>query len=90
MNALTDSFFFWLALIMALGTVYILPSLVAIIRGTENLGLIIVLNLLPTGVGWLAALIAALGLPRKDPSDSLAVRPMTSPQLNSHKTTTIP
>lgn len=67
MNALTHSFFFWAALIMALLTLYILPTLIAAIRGTENLGWIIVLNLLPTGIGWLAALVAAVALPRREP-----------------------
>jgi hypothetical protein len=64
MNALAHSYLFWIALIMALSGLYVLPSVIAIIRNTENLGWIIVLNLLPTGVGWLAALIAAVALPR--------------------------
>lgn len=67
MNVLAHSFIFWTALIMALLTLYILPTIIAVIRGTENLGWIIVINLLPTGVGWLAALIAALALPRREP-----------------------
>ena len=67
MNVLAHSFVFWIALIMALLALYILPTLIAAIRGTENIGWIIVLNLLPTGVGWLAALIAALALPRREP-----------------------
>ena len=67
MDVLAHSLFFWAALIMALLTLYILPTLIAAIRGTENLGWIIVLNLLPTGIGWLAALIAAATLPRREP-----------------------
>lgn len=67
MDVLAHSFLFWAALIMALLALYILPTLIAVIRGTENLGWIIVINLLPTGVGWLAALIAALALPRREP-----------------------
>jgi hypothetical protein len=65
MNVLAHSFIFWLALIMALGTLYILPTLIAAIRGTESMGWIVVINLLPTGVGWPAALILALLLPRR-------------------------
>lgn len=65
MNALTNNYFFWVALIMVLLTLYILPTLIAAIRGTENLGWVIVINLLPTGIGWLAALIAAIWLPRR-------------------------
>jgi Superinfection immunity protein len=67
MNALANSYFFWIALILVLLGLYMLPSLIAIIRGVEGLGWIIVINLLPTGVGWLAALIGALMLPRRQP-----------------------
>ena len=65
MNALANSYLFWIALILALLGLYILPSVIAIIRGVEGVGWIIVINLLPTGVGWLAALIGALMLPRR-------------------------
>jgi hypothetical protein len=67
MNALAHSYFFWVFLIFGLLGLYILPSVIAAIRGVEGLGWIIVINLLPTGVGWLAALIAALMLPRREP-----------------------
>jgi Superinfection immunity protein len=65
MNALAHSYVFWVALILSLLALYVLPTVIAAIRGVPGLGWIIVLNLLPTGVGWLAALIAALALPRK-------------------------
>ena len=55
MNALAHSYLFWIALIFGLLGLYILPSVIAAIRGVEGLGWIIVINLLPTGVGWLAA-----------------------------------
>ena len=67
MNAMAHSYFFWIVLIFGLLGLYILPSVIAAIRGVEGLGWIIVINLLPTGVGWLAALIAALMLPRREP-----------------------
>ena len=67
MNALANSYFFWIVLILALLGLYVLPSVIAIIRGVEGLGWIIVINLLPTGVGWFAALIGALMLPRRQP-----------------------
>jgi hypothetical protein len=67
MNALASSYFFWIALILVLLGLYILPSVIAIIRGVEGLGWIIMINLLPTGIGWLAALIGALMLPRRQP-----------------------
>jgi hypothetical protein len=66
MNALAHSYLFWIALILGLLGLYILPSVIAAIRGVEGLGWIIVINLLPTGVGWLAALIGALMLPRRE------------------------
>lgn len=66
MNALANSDIFWIALILGLLGLYVLPSVIAAIRGVEGLGWIIVINLLPSGVGWLAALIAALALPRKE------------------------
>jgi nitric oxide reductase large subunit len=68
MNALAHSYLFWIALIFALFGLYILPSVIAAIRGVQGLGWIIVINLIPTGVGWLAALVAALMLPRREPS----------------------
>jgi Superinfection immunity protein len=67
MNALANSYFFWIFLIFGLLGLYILPTIIAAIRDVEGLGWIIVINLLPTGVGWLAALIAALMLPRREP-----------------------
>lgn len=67
MHALATSYLFWIALILGLLALYILPTVIAAIRGVEGLGWIIVINLLPTGVGWLAALIAALALPRREP-----------------------
>ena len=76
MNALANSYFFWLALIAGLLVLYVLPSIIAAIRRVEGLGWIIVLNLLPTGVGWLAALIAALALPRRETYGQPAADPL--------------
>src|SRR5215467_11863646 len=66
MNTLAQSGIFWIAVIMTLVNLYILPTVIAAIRGVEGLGWIIVLNLLPSGIGWPAALIAALWLPRRE------------------------
>ena len=71
MNALAHSFIFWVALIWLLVALYILPSVIAVVRGVENLGWIVVINLLPTGIGWLAALIGALLLPRRQLGQTL-------------------
>jgi hypothetical protein len=67
MNALAHSSVFWVALIAGLLVLYILPSLIGAIRKVEGLGWLVVINLLPTGVGWLAALVMAFMLPRRDP-----------------------
>jgi Superinfection immunity protein len=66
MNVLAHSYLFWIALIFGLLALYVLPSVIAIIRKVEGLGWVIVINLVPTGIGWPAALIAALMLPRRD------------------------
>ena len=66
MNALAYSYLFWIALIFVLFGLCILPSVIATIRGVQDLGWIIVINVIPTGVGWLAALIALM-LPRREP-----------------------
>jgi hypothetical protein len=44
-------------------SIYILPTVIGIARQVEGLGLIICLNVFP--VGWLAALILARLIPRK-------------------------
>jgi len=67
MNALAHSYLFWITLMLGLLGLYILPSVIAAIRGVEGLGWIIAINLIPTGVGWFAALIGALMLPRREP-----------------------
>lgn len=76
MNALAHNPLFWIGLIFGLLGLYILPSVIAAIRGVEGLGWIIVINLLPSGIGWLAALIAAVGLPGREPlAQSQVVQP---------------
>jgi hypothetical protein len=67
MNALAQSPVFWVGLIAGLVLLYILPTLIGISRKVEDLGLLIFVNLLPTGVGWLAAMVMAFMLPRREP-----------------------
>ncbi len=66
MEALAASPIFWILLIFGLLALYVLPTVIAAIRGVQGLGWIIVINLLPSGVGWLAALIAAVALPSRE------------------------
>jgi hypothetical protein len=67
MNALAQSPLFWGGLIAGLMLLYILPTLIGITRKVEDLGLLVFINLLPTGVGWLAAMVMAFVLPRREP-----------------------
>ena len=59
MNTLAHSGIFWAGLIAGLVLIYFLPAMIGIIRKVESLGLLIFLNVLPTGVGWFAAMAMA-------------------------------
>jgi hypothetical protein len=61
--AVADSWFFWLAIIDGLAAIYLLPTVIGIIRGAESPGLVICLNMVP--VAWPAALILACMMLRK-------------------------
>jgi hypothetical protein len=78
MNVLANSPFFWAALITGLLVLYILPSLIGVIRKVEGLGWLVVVNLIPTGIGWPAAMVLAIMLPRRDPP--MAYPPIYHPQ----------
>src|ERR1700691_5902043 len=67
MNALAHSGIFWVSLIAGLVLIYFLPTMIGVIRKVESLGLLIFLNVLPTGVGWFAAMVMAFMLPRREP-----------------------
>jgi len=67
MNALAHSGVFWVGLIAGLVLICFLPTMIGIIRKVESLGLLIFLNVLPTGVGWFAAMVMAFMLPRREP-----------------------
>jgi hypothetical protein len=66
-NTLTQSPFFWAALIGGLLVLYVLPSVIGAIRKVEGLGWLVIVNLIPTGIGWLAAMVLAFMLPRREP-----------------------
>ena len=67
MSELANSPLFWGGLIAGLLALYILPTVIGAIRHVEGLGWLVVINLLPTGVGWLAAMVLAFMLPRRQP-----------------------
>jgi Superinfection immunity protein len=70
MRGLENTYVFWIGLFVVLIVAYLLPTLIGIIRGVEQLALVFLVNLIgaPTGVGWVAALILAFG-PRRLPAD---------------------
>ena len=68
MNALAQSPVFWVGLIAGLALIYFLPIIIAMIRRVESPGWVIFLNVLPTGVGWLAAMVVAFMMPRREPA----------------------
>lgn len=66
MHGLANSYAFWIFVFVVLAVVYLLPTLIGIIRGVDRLALVLLVNLIgaPTGIGWVAALILAFG-PRR-------------------------
>ncbi len=55
---------FWIGLIGALAVLYVLPTLIGVLRHVESLALVVILNLFP--IAWPAALVAACMMPRKE------------------------
>jgi Superinfection immunity protein len=76
MQALANSLAFWLFAFLAIVVVYLLPTLIGMIRRVDRLALVFLVNLIgaPTGVGWLAAMILAFG-PRRVPDTPPVPRP---------------
>jgi hypothetical protein len=70
MQALANSYVFWIFVFVFLVVVYLLPTLIGIVRGVDRLALVFLVNLIgaPTGIGWFAALILAFG-PRPLPPE---------------------
>ena len=66
MRALADNGAFWIALIGLLVVLYLLPTLIGLIRGVDNLALVFLVNLIGgiALIGWPAAMILAFG-PRR-------------------------
>jgi hypothetical protein len=81
MKTLIQNPFFWTALI---GVLLILPSVFGAIRNVGGLGWLVIPNLIPTGVGWLAAMVLAFMLPRREPHPASLQRrwhPYRQPQV---------
>lgn len=69
MGGLADSGALWVLAFLALAFVFLLPTLVGLIRRVDRLGLVFLVNVIGglTGIGWLAAMILAFG-PRRAPA----------------------
>jgi hypothetical protein len=81
MQALANSAAFWVLLILLLCVLYLLPTMIAVLRRADQLGLVFVVNLIggTTGVGWLAAMILAFGPRRLSPVSSVPWPPPGRP-----------
>ena len=65
MTALANSPLFWTGLLAGLAALYVLPTMIAVIRHVEDIPLVVIFNCLP--IAWPAALLLACMLPRKEP-----------------------
>jgi hypothetical protein len=79
MKALTDSGVFWVAAVMLLTVLFMLPTLIGLARGVDQLALVFLVNLIgaPALIGWPAALILAFGPRRQTPQRPRRPRPST-------------
>jgi len=65
MTAFANSPGFWIGLLAGLGALYVLPTMIAVIRHVENIALVVFLNCFP--IAWPAPLVVACMTPRKEP-----------------------
>jgi hypothetical protein len=66
MSALANSGALWVLAFIALIFIYLLPTLIGLIRRVDRLALVFLVNMIGglTGIGWLGAMILAFG-PRR-------------------------
>jgi hypothetical protein len=72
----------WLGVVAAVLVVLAAPVLIAVIRGAEPVGLVVLLTVLALGTGpvtWIPALIAAFALPRSRPPAGRGRRAVSRP-----------
>jgi hypothetical protein len=69
MQELVNNGWFWVFLVPVLVVLFFLPTLVAVARRTEWLGMVLLVNLIgaPALIGWPAAMILAFGPRRPRP-----------------------
>jgi hypothetical protein len=68
-RALSDNGAFWAALIVLAAVLYLLPTLVGLVRGVDGLALVFLVNLVggTALIGWPTAMILAFGPRRRPP-----------------------
>lgn len=69
MRALSDSGVFWVVAVILSTVLFMLPTLIGLARGVDQLALVFLVNLIgaPALIGWPAALILAFGPRRRPP-----------------------
>ncbi len=79
MEAFADSGMLWIIAFTVLPLLYLLPTLVGVVRRVDGLALVFLVNLIaaPTGIGWLGAMIMAFGPRRPPPRPTVAWPPAT-------------
>jgi hypothetical protein len=65
MTALANSPLFWAGLLAGFAALYVLPTMIAVIRQVEDIPLVVIFNCFP--IAWPAALLLACMMPRKEP-----------------------
>jgi Superinfection immunity protein len=73
MGALASSGALWVFAFLALSLIYLLPTLIGLIRRVDRLALVFLVNMIGglTWIGWLGAMILAFG-PRRRPAAPVA------------------
>jgi Superinfection immunity protein len=71
MQELANSYAFWIFVFVALAVIYLVPTLIGMIRHVDRLALVFLVNLIgaPMVIGWFAAMILAFG-PRRVSAES--------------------
>ncbi|MEU8803282.1 superinfection immunity protein [Spirillospora sp. NPDC048819] len=91
MTAIQNSVYFWLALIGLLAVLAALPTLIALIRGADDISYIVLLNVIccVTVFGWPIALITAIRWPRRYPTPPrTSLQRSPAPPLDRHRSRT--
>ena len=88
MTAIQSSAFFWLGLIGLLAFLAVLPTLIALIRGADDIGYIILINVIccATVFGWPIAVLAAMRWSTSHPRPpSSSQKPGSRPPLGGSR-----